>query len=274
MKRTVELSIIVVNYMNYKLTIECIQSILKNLKSIKYEVIIFDNCSPNESFEKLNDRFQNVSSIYIYKSNKNNGFGAGNNQAITYTSSDFVLFLNPDVLVLDNTLTDMIQVIKKFSDIGIIGAKLLNMDHSLQYSCRRFLSFKEFLIARTPIKKISNQLTVKQLNDKYLMKDINHDIAQDVDWLMGSCLLVRKAEFLSLGGFSEEYFMYFEDVDLCYKYKLNNQRVYYYPHTKMIHLHEQASVKKINKLTVKHVESMFKFYKKYGSSPTKVGDKS
>ncbi len=75
-----------------------------------------------------------------------------------------------------------------------------------------------------------------ELNDKYLMKDIDHNIAQDVDWLMGSCLLVRKSEFLEIGGFSREYFMYFEDVDLCYKYRLNNQRVHYYPHTKMIHL--------------------------------------
>lgn len=263
MSNKLELSIIIVNYMKYEMTQNCVESLNKHLNNVNYEVIILDNCSPNSSYDILNERFRDMDHIRVIKNEVNDGFGAGNNLAVSYARADYVLFLNPDVLLLDNSVELMLQLLKENSTIGIIGSQLLNADYSLQYSCRRFLPFKEFIVARTPLKNFITKTKAIELNDKYLMKDINHQIAQDVDWLMGSCLLVRKSEFLNIGGFSKEYFMYFEDVDLCYKYHLNNQRVHYYPHTKMVHLHEQESVKKINKLTFRHLESMFKFYKKY-----------
>lgn len=259
----IELSVIIVNYMKYEMTQKCIDSFMKYVQNLKYEIIVLDNCSPNNSFEALSESYQEIECIRVVKNEINNGFGAGNNLAVSYANSDYILFLNPDVILLDDSVCSMLEVLEKQNDIGVIGAQLLNSDYSLQYSCRRFLSFREFVLARTPLKKIISNTKVMELNNKYLMRDMDHEIEQDVDWLMGSCLLVRKSEFLEIDGFSKEYFMYFEDVDLCYKYHLNNQRVYYYPNCKMIHLHEQESVKKINKLTFKHLESMFKFYKKY-----------
>lgn len=263
MSNKLELSIVIVNYMKYEMTQNCVESLVKYLNNLEYEIIILDNCSPNNSFEFLSKCYQNIKQIKVIKNEVNNGFGAGNNLAVSYANSEYVLFLNPDIILLDNSISSMLEVLKANDDIGIIGAQLLNGDHSLQYSCRRFLPLNEFILARTPLRKVIARSKVTELTNKYLMKDINHEVAQDVDWLMGSCLLVRKNEFLEIGGFSEEYFMYFEDVDLCYKYHLNKQRVYYYPMAKIVHLHEQESVKKINKLTFRHLESMFKFYKKY-----------
>lgn len=263
LNKELELSIIIINYLKYEMTRNCIDSLVKNLEHFKYEVIVLDNCSPNNSFEILNECYRDIEHIRVFKNEVNNGFGAGNNLAVRYAKSKYILFLNPDVILLDNSICAMLDLMKKNHGIGIVGSQLLNADHSLQYSCRRFLPFNEFIVARTPFKKIISKAKAIELNDKYLMKDIDHYEAQDVDWLMGSCLLVRKSEFLEIGGFSKEYFMYFEDVDLCYKYRLNNQRVHYYPQSKMIHLHEQESTKKINKLTFRHLESMFKFYRKY-----------
>lgn len=258
-----DLSIIIVNYKKFILTGECIDSVLENVGNLKYEIIVVDNNSGNESCKYFADRFNGNDNIKIIKNDFNSGFGAANNLGVQCSSSKYILLLNPDVIVLEESIKKMYEILLSDNLIGIVASQLLNEDMSLQYSCRRFLSFKEFLASRTPIKKMFSKQLVKKLNDKYIMTDYNHSEKKYVDWVMGSCMLFRKEDFLDIRGFSKEYFMYFEDVDLCYKMRKNNKKILYYPQAQMIHLHSQDSVKKINKLTFIHLSSMFKFYKKY-----------
>ncbi len=260
----IDVSIIIVNYNKFLLTEKCIDSILENVKKIKYEVIVIDNNSPNESYEYLSKRYNCVDNIKIINNEFNSGFGAANNLGVKISRGMYSLLLNPDVIVLDQSVDKMYEMLLFNKDVGIVACQLLNKDMSLQYSCRRFLSFSEFIIARTPIKKLVRKEVVKKLNDKYLMIDYQHTEKTFVDWVMGSCILCRKEEFLLIGGFSKEYFMYFEDVDLCYKMRQINKKILYYPQAQMVHLHSQDSIKKINKLTFVHLSSMFKFYRKYG----------
>lgn len=260
-----ELSIVIVNYNNYSLTIDSVKSIIENTVNVNYEIIIMDNCSTNDSYEILKEKFKNYSEVIIKRNRLNSGFGDGNNKAVEFTKSDILLFLNPDVLVFDNSIQMLLYEMNCNEEIGVLGAKLLNIDKSLQYSCRRILNRKEFLIARTPLKKIFFKKYVCKINNKYLMKDISHDNKIEADWLMGSCLMMRKDLFNKVGGFSSEFFMYFEDVDICYKIKKIGKKILYLPSARMIHAHEQASVKRINKMTFIHLSSMFKFYKKYNS---------
>lgn len=257
-----EISIIIVNYNNYLLTQRCIESILSNISNIEYEIIILDNCSQNDSYEKLKQVYLNNINISIIKNNVNVGFGGGNNIAVENSKYDNLLLLNPDIFVLDDSIDKMLNRLLSCDDIGIIGCKLLNEDGTLQYSCRRFIPFTKFLLARTPLKKIIGHKKVEKINESYLMKDYDHLYEKNVDWIMGSCLMLRKKDFWDVGGFSKEYFMYFEDVDLSYKIKIKGKKVLYFPNAKMIHLHKQESTKKINKLTFMHLISMIKFYKK------------
>ncbi len=154
----IELSIIIVNYMKYELTQQCIDSVTKHLRNITYEIIVLDNNSSNNSFIKLTEMYQEVSNISIYKNEANNGFGAGNNLAVRYAQSEYVLFLNPDVILIDDSVSSMIR------SIGIVGSQLLNADYSLQYSCRRFLPFIEFILARTPLKNVITKTKAIELN--------------------------------------------------------------------------------------------------------------
>lgn len=258
-----ELSIIIVNYKNYALTIKCINSVIENLNNVNYEIIVIDNNSPNDSFQQLENTFKKYQYINIIKNDENIGFGGANNLGVQKSKGKYILLLNPDIIILDDAINKMLKALKEDSTIGLVSGKLLNDDYTTQYSCRRILPFNKFLVCRTPISKIISEESKEKINNVYLMKDFNHNETIEVDWVMGACMLMEKEFFINVGGFSKEYFMYFEDVDLCYKTKLNNKKVIYLPEAEMIHLHRQESTKKINKMTFIHFNSMIKFYYKY-----------
>jgi GT2 family glycosyltransferase len=259
-----DISIIIVNYNKYELTEKCIDSVILNLKmDLDYEIVVIDNNSQNDSYNVLYRRYKNDKRVKLIKNEKNIGFGGANNLGVDIATGEYILILNPDVIVLDDSIQKMYKRMLQDQEVGLIGCKLLNEDGSLQYSCRRFMKFNEFLSSRTPLKKFSKKSNIDSLNSKYLMKDYNHVQEKNVGWVMGSCMLMRKAEFHKLGGFSKEYFMYFEDVDLCYKVHKYGKKVLYYPQAEMIHLHRQESVRSINKLTFIHFKSMLIFYRKF-----------
>lgn len=253
------LSIIIVNYKNYNLTKKCINSVINSIKE-NVEIIIVDNNSPNESYNELFNSFKEYEFIKIIKNEKNSGFGDANNIAVSSAKGKYILFLNPDIIVKENAILNMYEKYISDTSIGILSCKLLNEDLSLQYSCRRIIKFREFIIARTPLNKLFLKKYINKIQSKYLMLDYNHETEVAVDWVMGSCIMIKKDLFEEVGGFSKEYFMYFEDVDLCWKINKIGKKVLYYPQCSVIHLHKQESVIKINKLTFIHLSSMFKFY--------------
>lgn len=263
MEQIKELSIIIVNYKNYELTIKCINSVIENLNRLDYEIIVIDNNSPNDSFEQLQNKFSSNNKVNVIKNNKNIGFGGANNLGVEISNGKYILLLNPDIIIIEDAINKMLKYLKVDNSAGLISGKLLNDDYSIQYSCRRILSFGKFLICRTPISKVINKNLKEKINDFYLMKDFAHDEIKEVEWVMGACMLMSREFFIKLGGFSKEYFMYFEDVDLCYKVRMNNKKVIYLPEAQMIHLHRQESTKKISKMTIIHLKSMLKFYYKY-----------
>lgn len=222
-----------------------------------------DNCSKNNSYEKLSEMYSENNKVKIVKSDENKGFGEGNNLGVLQSKYENILLLNPDIIVLEDSIDKMFKKLISDSEIGVIGCKLLNDDLTLQYSCRKFIDFHKFIIARTPLGKLFKKKLIEEINDSYLMKDYDHKEEANVDWLMGSCLMLKKEVFNSVGGFTKDFFMYFEDVDLCYKIHKIGKKVLYYPYVSMIHKHEQESKKHINKLSFYHMKSMFIFYKKY-----------
>lgn len=263
MNNNKELSIIIVNYKNYKLTIKCISSIISTVNNLNYEIIVIDNNSPNDSFEKIKDKFIQETKVNIIKNKKNSGFGGANNLGAKLSKGKYLLFLNPDIIVLKDAINIMLYSLKKYDDIGLISGKLLNDDYTIQYSCRTILPFNKFLVCRTPLSKFIGKEKKEEINSIYLMKDYNHNYKKEVDWVMGACMLLEKSFFLKLEGFDDKYFMYFEDVDLCFKVKANNKKVIYLPQARMVHLHNQESTKKFNKMTLIHLKSMCRFYFKY-----------
>ena len=117
------LSIIIVNYNNYELTNECINSVLNTVKNLEYEIIVVDNNSPNDSYDKIYEKFGEVENVTVIKSKENAGFGAGNNLGAEKAIGEYLLFLNPDILVIDNAIEKMLNTIKDNQDIGLLSGK-------------------------------------------------------------------------------------------------------------------------------------------------------
>ncbi|NNE42951.1 MAG: glycosyltransferase, partial [Gemmatimonadetes bacterium] len=149
-------------------------------------------------------------------------------------------------------------------ETGIAGGKLLNPDGTLQYSCRTFYTLSTLLHRRTLIGKLfPNSRVVRD----HLMLDWDHESVREVDWMLGACLMVRNKAITDVGLMDERFFMYFEDVDWCYRMKQHGWKVVYVPDARMKHVHRRESAKGgiFNGRLLAHLNSMFRFFDKWNT---------
>lgn len=260
-----DISIIIVNYKSKKKTASCVDSVLSSdLGGINYEIIVVDNNSKDGIKDLLSKKYPQV--VFL-QSNKNLGMGGGNNLGINVSKGEFVLILNPDTLVANNSIRLLYNFIKNNLEIGIVGPKLLNPDGTLQYSCLRFPHLMTPIFRRTFLGKFA-----KKHLDKFLMKEFDHNSVKDADWILGSCLMIRNKILKEItSGFDKRFFMYFEDTDLCRRVKDAGFRVVYFPKVTVIHDHMRDSAKKVwylgiiqNKMARVHIQSWIKYFLKWG----------
>lgn len=253
-----ELSIIVLNYNTVDLLKKCLQSIFFNEHQTPCEVLVVDNNSRDGSAKTVRREFPNVDLI---ANSTNRGYARAVNQALKVSQGEYILILNADIRLLPGAIDEL----KKFMDIhqeaGIVGAKLLNPDGTLQYSCRTFYALRTILYRRTILAKLFPQSRIIR---EHLMTDWDHSDVREVDWVLGSCLMVRREAIRDVGMMDERYFLYFEDVDLCYRMKRGGWKVYYLPQARMIHHHRRDSARKgINRERLSHLISALRFYYKW-----------
>ena len=259
-----DISIIIVNYKSKEKTRACLESISQSdLVGINYEIIIIDNASGDNLLD-----LKNIIDFKLINSPENLGMGGGNNLGIKEAQGDFLLILNPDTVLTKNAIKILFSYIKDNEDVAIIGPRLLNLDGSLQYSCSRFPKFYTPLVRRTFLKKI-----FKRHEDYFLMKKSPRDIIKEVDWLMGSCLLIRKDGF---SGFDKRFFMYFEDIDICRQAHQKKMKVIYHPQAEVFHHHTRASAQApwyrsifVNKMAREHIKSWLKYFLKWACQDSK-----
>ncbi|MFA5644065.1 MAG: glycosyltransferase family 2 protein [Patescibacteria group bacterium] len=255
-----DVSIVIVNYKSKDKLRDCLESIKRSdLMNIKYEIIVVENGS-GDNLENLKTE---VVDFKLIKSDINLGMGGGNNLGIKEAQGEFILILNPDTILDSLAIKTLFNYIKENSSVHIVAPKLLNPDLSLQFSCANFPRPWTPIFRRTFL-----GLFFKRHLDWFLMKDFSHDIIKEVDWIIGSCLIVRKENF---SGFDKRFFMYFEDIDICRQSWANGGKVVYNPRAEVIHHHARASAKNPwyfsifkNKLAREHIKSWFKYFKKWG----------
>jgi len=256
-----DLSIIIVNYKTKDKIKNCLKSVVESdLQGLNYEVIVVDNASG----EDLSDLKSEIIDFKFIQSHINRGMGGGNNLGIMEAKGKFVLILNPDTILKPSAIKVLFNYINSYSDVYIVGPKLLNIDLSLQLSCSRFPKLWTPILRRTFMGRF-----FKKHLDWFLMKNFSHDIIQEVDWLMGSCLLIRKEGF---EGFDDKnFFMYFEDVDICRRAKKIGKKVIYHPEAEVIHYHMRSSARYPwyiaifkDKITKEHIKSWYRYFKKWG----------
>jgi len=253
-----DLTISIVNYNNKELILRCLESIYPYSDGLDIDIFVVDNYSSDGSVDMIRGLYPSVNLI---ANRENRGFARANNQVLKIFESRYCLITNPDIIILPGTLQEMVSFMDSNPDAGILGCKILNRDRSLQYSCRRYPTIIS-LLSRSLL--IDSLFPKNKIVKKYLMMDYSHDTIIPVNWLTGCCLMVRKETVRQVGLMDENYFLYFEDVDLCYRV---NQRwkVYYLPHVHMIHEFQHRS-RRIGGLKHKfyHTKSALHFFNKYG----------
>jgi len=251
-------SIIIVSYNSASFLEKCIESIINFQNYLDIEVIVVDNASTDGSVELIKSNFTIVKLI---RNDQNFGFAKGNNIGISAAKGEYVLFLNPDTILCQDTLSKMVNFMKNTPDAGALGPKLIYPNGSLQLSCRHFYNLRTIFLRRTILGKIFPN---SRLLRYHLMSDWDHNTTQEVDWVLGACLMVPRKVFEKVGYFDERYKMYFEDVDLCYRIKKAGYKVYYYPEATVIHNHQRESTKKFSMKTIWHIQSAIRFFNKFG----------
>lgn len=281
-----ELSVIILNWNTAALLRQCLRSIQCSRAGIDLEVLVIDNASEDASRDVVEREFPWVR---LMVNKRNMGFGAGNNRGIPETTGRYLLFLNSDTIVGEKALDRLVQFADQNPDAAIIGPKLLNQDGSLQYSCRRFPNLATGLFRNTPLGRM---LRKNRFNADYLMQEWDHSTERDVDWVSGAALLARRTAVEQLGGFDEEYYMYCEDVDLCWRVhhlplpaELSSTavqagaasppgarcwRVVYFPGCAITHFTGKSSDKAPTRMTYEFHRSQYLFYKKHYRQTTPV----
>ncbi|MEK6868115.1 MAG: glycosyltransferase family 2 protein, partial [Nanoarchaeota archaeon] len=194
--------------------------------------------------------------LKIIKNPKNYGYARGINVGLQEAKGEYVLVLNPDIVVFEGTIDGMIQYMKNHNDIAVLGPKLLNADKSLQYSCRRYPDVKTMPFRRGPLKKwVTTSVAA------YEMHDFDHKEVHDVDWLCGGFLLIKKEVFEKVGLMDEFYFLYLDDVDFCRRAHTIG-RVTYFPEVEAIHSASYESKKRLFPFLI-HIRSMVYYHLKF-----------
>ena len=170
--------------------------------------------------------------------------------------------LNPDIRVLPHALGNLIAFMDSQEDAALAGAKLLNEDGSVQDSCRRFYTFWTLVLRRTVLGRIfGNGRTIR----RYLMRDFDHEESREVDWVIGACIMIRKAALADIGLMDERFFLYFEDVDWCYRTWRGGWKVFYVADAPMSHGYARESARRgFSRHLLAHVVSLLHFYEKWG----------
>ncbi len=239
------LSIIILSYNTKEYLRDCLQSIYNNLPKGFFEVIVVDNASIDNSIEMVLKEFPKVN---VFKSDKNLGFAKGVNMGAKKAKGELLLFLNSDAVLQNDKVVEMTSFIRRNEDVGILGGLLVNQDLTRQRSYGKFYTLP---------------VAVKMLigGDRMEIRGKRLDKPVRVDWVSGGFMMVKTSIFTKISGFDENYFMYMEDVDLCYRAKNMGFLTFIFPDSYALHLSHGSSNRTFA------IENIYKgllyFYKKH-----------
>ncbi len=256
-----KLSVIIVNY-NVKYFLElCLHSVLRAAEGVDAEVIVVDNNSKDESCSMVRVKFP---SVILIENKENAGFSRANNQAVAIAKGEYLLFLNPDTVMPEDFFSKTLAYMDAHPEAGALGPKLF--DGKGQYAPDAKKSFPSLSVALFKTTGINKLFPKSPYFNKYYAVHIGENETAAVEVLSGCCMMVRLSVVKEIGGaFDEDYFMYCEDVDLCYRIQKAGYKNIYFPEASLIHYKGEST----RKMTLTYVrifnEALIKFVKKHYS---------
>ena len=252
-----DVSIILVNYNTKEITTDCIRSIFQNTKGIKFEIIVVDNNSSDGSVEYLKREFNGK--IKLVESDVNLGFGGGANIGIKESTGKYVLLLNTDTVILDNTIKNMFDFMEEEEnkDVAVIGVVLIDENGNALQSYGEFLPFKvginEFIFKAFLPKKLNRAILKNEKVEEFKTGLFQNKRFVEVDYIIGADMFIRKDVIDEVGVFDERFFMYFEEADLQLRMKKRGYKIGLIKDGTIIHLESKSFKVSNNKRTMKMV---------------------
>lgn len=260
-----DISIIIVNYNVKEFLQNLVQSIRKAVNGISHEIIIVDNNSDDGSVEFINEKFPDV---ILIKNSENLGFSKANNIGLKIAKGKYLLLLNPDTLVREDTFQSMIDFFEKNPSAGLAGCKILNPDGTLQLACRR--SFPGPWTSFCKVTGLSSMFPNSRLFARYNLTYLNENETYEVDAISGSFMMFPKTVYEKIGGLDERFFMYGEDLDFCFRVQQSGMKVFYVHNTEIIHYKGESTKRSSLDETKIFYEAMHLFVKKHLSTSSLV----
>lgn len=229
-----KLSIIIVNYNVTQLLKNCLLSIQKYVKEVEYEVIVIDNASTDRSWLNLTSEFPEV---HFIASESNGGFSKANNKAIQAAKGEYILLLNPDTELEGFYMKELLDFSDTQKNFGCLGIHMHDAEGNFLPESKRSVPdmFNSFEKLFTSFKKNNSK--------SYYRNDVEETAVAEVEVITGAFLLAKREVYEKVGGLDEAYFMYGEDIDLCYTLLNNGYKNYYYGQASLLHHKGESTVK-------------------------------
>lgn len=249
----IDISVITVSYNTKDLLLKCLKSVERFTKGVEYEVIVVDNASSDGTVNEL--KTQNLKLI---ENKENRGFGAANNQGIKIASGRYILFLNSDTELVEDSISTMVNWMDSNPHVGIASCKLVNSDGTLQPTGGFFPNIARVFLWTTFLDDIP-----LFGGSAYHPKPSFYKKERSLDWVTGAFFLARREVINDIKKFDEDYFLYVEEVDLCYRAKKKKWDIRFVPITSLVH-HQGASGT-TNGMITREFSGLETFYKKHYS---------
>ncbi|MCK5655504.1 MAG: glycosyltransferase family 2 protein [Candidatus Aureabacteria bacterium] len=263
------LDIIIITYNSGDVTLPCLDSVIKSDSSDAFNIVVVDNNSQDATPHILKNAQKRMPNRITSRFEKTNlGFARACNIGAGLFNSKFILFLNPDTLIEDKTaLIQMVNFMRADEKVAVAGPRILNDSRGIEHTCRRFPSLSRVFLDECRTYKL---FPSKKSFRGTRITDWDHNDTREVAQVIGACFMTRRTIFYELGGFDERFFMYYEEVDYCYRAKKKGYKVYFFSPAAIIHKGGYSSMQESETGTLDiyryRYESLVAFYKKHFKS--------
>ena len=229
------LSVVFLSYNTRDLTEQALRTVLDAAEGMEVEIFVVDNASHDGSADMVAEKFP---AVKLLRNEDNVGFAAGNNVALRQVVGEYVLIINTDTIVRRDTLRALAGFLDEHPEVGACGCKILDPDGTLQLDSRR--GFPSPMAAFCKMSGLSRLFPDHPSISRYHMTYLDPEQTAEVEVLSGSCMMVRKAAMDQVGLLDEDYFMYGEDIDWCYRIHKAGWKIFYVPTTEIIHFRGES----------------------------------
>jgi len=257
MQHKPEVSVIIVTWNATSFITTCLESLVYDLKVFTYDIILVDNASTDGTADVVHERFP---MIRLIRNTQNVGFARACNQALMECGAEYILFLNPDTKTLSGAITTMIEFMRQHPEAGAIGPTLLNSDGSLQMIGKVAPSLKNLFLETFFLERFFPRSTAFEAH-KMSYRDQTDSL--EVDWTMGACLMMRKSALDKVGAYDENFFLFFEETDLCLRLKQAGYKIFVVPKARVIHFGGGGPAHYTAHKILEYHKSLFYFAKKH-----------